>query len=101
MRRDFPPLPLERGQGVRWLRNVSYGGSGHVYLQKHFSQHRPAETTYRKISLQLNRLRDLRVKADYQSDLPGTPEFLARSAMGMAKMVLECLDALSKQNHGT
>ena len=23
MRRDFPPLPLERGQGVRWLCNVS------------------------------------------------------------------------------
>lgn len=73
-----------------------YGESGHVYLQKHFSRHRPSDKTYRKISVQLNRLRDLRVKADYQPALPGSPESLARSAIGMANIVLTCLDTLIK-----
>lgn len=73
-----------------------YGDSSHKELQKHFCNHIPPHQTYKKISVQLDRLRDIRVKADYLSKLD-SPESLASSAIGMAKIILRCLDDLIDQ----
>lgn len=70
-------------------------GSPEASFRSAASRHHPPDKTYRKISIQLNRLRDIRVKADYQSSLQGTPDFLASSAIGMAKIILECLNTLT------
>lgn len=71
-----------------------YGESSHSYLQRHFSHHPLSNPIYRKISVQLNRLRALRVQADYAAALKGSPQFMANSAIGMAKIVLDCLRQL-------
>jgi uncharacterized protein (UPF0332 family) len=70
-----------------------FGDSSHKYLQKHFSERASSITAHKGISLQLNRLRDIRVKADYRSNIK-YPESLASSAIGMAKKILCYLDTL-------
>lgn len=74
----------------------TYGESSHTYLQRYFSRHTPPNPTYQKISVQLNRLRTLRVKADYLPTLTSSPEFLASSAIGIANIVMDCLERLTK-----
>jgi uncharacterized protein (UPF0332 family) len=75
-----------------------YGDDSHKKLQKYFSTHSSPNQAHKDISLQLNRLRDIRVKADYRLNKLDYPETLASSAIGMAKIILCCLDSLSQQN---
>jgi uncharacterized protein (UPF0332 family) len=71
-----------------------FGESSHQYLQKHFSKRASSSEAHKGISLQLNRLRDIRIKADYRSKVK-YPENLASSAIGMAKKILYYLDSLA------
>jgi uncharacterized protein (UPF0332 family) len=71
-------------------------GDDHPNIRKHFLHSKPSHEKKKDISNQLDRLHDLRRRADYQNTLPQKPENMAYYAIGMAKKVFACIDDLSR-----
>ena len=69
------------------------GGQDHYNVRKHFREHLPSKDRS-KISTQLDRLYDLRLKADYDDSLDRQPTSLASHAIGIADRILNMLDSL-------
>jgi uncharacterized protein (UPF0332 family) len=70
-------------------------GEDHHKIREHFRNSKPKHQKKSDISVQLDRLYDLRRKADYENSLT-KPENSAYSAIGMAKKVFQCINELSR-----
>jgi uncharacterized protein (UPF0332 family) len=74
----------------------SHSGDDHQQVQLHFSRAKSNEKIRRSIGENLDRLRDLRHKADYRDSLNASPRSLASHANGMAKGIIDNLKSLEK-----
>jgi len=74
----------------------THQGDDHQKIREHFRESAPSNPKKKAISLQLERLHDFRRQADYENTLRQKPENMALYAIGMAKIVFECIAELSK-----
>src|SRR5687767_3400745 len=70
-------------------------GEDHFKIRKHFRESKPTHERKKKISIELDRLYDLRRKADYENALKTSPENMANFALGMARSVFSYIGELS------
>ena len=71
-------------------------GEDHSKIREYFRNSVPKTPSKLDISTQLDRLHDLRRKADYENELRQKPESMAYYAIGMAKKVFADIDDLLK-----
>jgi len=75
-----------------------YSGEDHIKVQEHFQNFKGINQEEikirRKIKLDLDRLKDLRSKADYNNQLDRQARSLAVQAIGMAKSIIEKLSKI-------
>ncbi|MBA4385463.1 MAG: hypothetical protein C0410_12065 [Anaerolinea sp.] len=83
---------LELGKNSGYL--PTHTGEDHHKIREHYRKFTPPQENAKIISLQLDRLYDLRRQADYDNLLKQKPEYLAYNAISMAKIVFKCLDEI-------
>jgi uncharacterized protein (UPF0332 family) len=74
---------------------ATHSGDDHNKIREHFRNSIPKHKKKLDISLQLDRLHDLRRQADYENNLKQKPENMAVYAISMAKKVFQCINELS------
>lgn len=72
----------------------NFMGNPHQGLQKHYRTYNPNDQIRKRISSELQRLHEARIRADYRSDLRARPETAAESAIKAAQQILELLSGL-------
>ncbi|RCK72744.1 MAG: hypothetical protein ANABAC_1278 [Anaerolineae bacterium] len=82
--------------GIRDGFSPSKTGEDHRKIREHFRNSTPKQSSKSDISIQLERLHDLRRKADYENNLHQKPENMAYIAIGMARKVFQAIEELSK-----
>lgn len=82
--------------GQKWGFMPKGSGDDHKDIRIYFLKSAPADEKKKTISNQLDRLYDLRRQADYEKNPTKKTEYMAVYAIGMAKKVFVCIDALSK-----
>jgi uncharacterized protein (UPF0332 family) len=82
--------------GLRSGFNPTQTGDDHRNIRDYFRNSTPKDTKKQDISTQLDRLHDLRRKADYENNLRQKPESMVYFAISMAKKVFADIDELLK-----
>ena len=87
-------VALEYGRTQGFI--PTYTGEDHKGIQRFFRNSKLPHQLTTRLSTQLDRLYDFRRQADYRNKSKQKPENAAHYAIGIAKIVFECIDEISK-----